>query len=156
MRVRAVVLSLLVAGACSSKGGPTSSSSSSGGSTGDGWDAAVTYDAAGLFPDAGERLDAGPGCGAVPSAGECDDAGVLRWCEGRTVRSSDCAARGRTCGLQRSLGGSWCIGVRGGDCEVTEVDACPEGVPCIDQVCGGPVDAGASSSSSGAASSSSG
>jgi hypothetical protein len=130
-------------GACTPSGGGSASSTSSSG--GGGADASVGRDSG--PPDAADgpdvpRVDSGPGCGAVTESGQCDG-NTLRYCRGRTVVESDCASRGRVCGLQTNLGGFWCVGARGATCEVNETDVCETGVPCVLGRCGGlPADAG--------------
>jgi hypothetical protein len=134
----ALLLPLLLGAACPR--GATSSSSSGGGDYHP--DASITFDA-GERPDAAhETPDAGPGCGPVSVNGECTG-DTLRYCDVATVREVDCAARGRQCLLQPTLGGFWCVGVAGSSCDINQVDVCPEGLPCVLQVCGGMPDAGA-------------
>ena len=118
-----------------------------GNSSSGGLDAAVARDAApaldaALGMDRPDLWDGAGRCGPVPEDGVCNGT-VLSYCDRTTVRTTDCAERGRTCAAQTDLGGFWCVGGLGTVCDVNDTDVCETAVACLVGVCGGPVlDAG--------------
>lgn len=143
--VRAVWTVVLV---CSVTAGCPRPSNQDAGSTSSGGvdaalprDAAVGMDAA-MGMDRPDTWDGASRCGTVTDNGECTG-NVLSYCEGTMVITTDCAARGRVCAAQTTLGGFWCVGGLGTVCDVNDTDVCEAGVACIQGVCGGPIpDAG--------------
>lgn len=143
--VRAVMTVALVC--CVTAGCPRPSNQDAGSSSG-GVDAALPRDAAvgmdaAMGLDRPDTWDGASRCGTVTEDGECAG-NVLSYCEVTTVITTDCAARGRVCAAQATLGGFWCVGGLGTVCDVNDTDVCEESVACIQGVCGGPIpDAGA-------------
>ncbi len=137
-----VVVCGLLLTACPKPSGTDAGNSSSGG-----LDAAVARDAAPALDaavgmDRPDLWDGAGRCGPVTEDGECNGT-VLSYCEGTTVRTTDCAERGRTCAAQTDLGGFWCVGGLGAVCDVNDTDVCETAVACLQGVCGGAVlDAG--------------
>lgn len=137
-----VVVCALLLTACPKPSGQDAGNSSSGG-----LDAAVARDAApaldaALGMDRPDLWDGAGRCGPVPEDGVCNGT-VLSYCDRTTVRTTDCAERGRTCAAQTDLGGFWCVGGLGTVCDVNDTDVCETAVACLVGVCGGPVpDAG--------------
>ncbi len=62
-------------------------------------------------------------CARLGFAGECEGA-LLRWCEGGTVRTYDCASIGRACGWENDTTGNNCLTAATPPPPPPPVDAC--------------------------------
>ncbi|GMV39917.1 MAG: hypothetical protein AMXMBFR64_16330 [Myxococcales bacterium] len=90
----------------------------------------------------------GDPCATMPAGGQCNRT-TLRWCEGGTLHTYDCAKQQKTCGYDPAAGASDCLGTGGctPSCAERECGSdgcggscgkCGDGEACVAGSCEGP------------------